>query len=121
MTQDIESNGEVRIVSSDNELIEDIQENKGIEIGSDELIKDMLDSDYDIEKNDVDCSTTEGWFVLNGSLSFFWKQSRINIVDKSFNGNVTMERDDLIEFLKKSDFLPQHGYKIVKNVDKNTI
>jgi hypothetical protein len=111
----------MKIVTSDNESIEDIHENKGIEIDNDELIKDMpddyydiLDDDYNIEKNIVDYSSTEGWFVLNGNLSFFWKPSRIDIIDKSFDGGVTMERCHLIEFLKKSDFLPQHGYKIVK-------
>lgn len=117
MTQDSEKNGELKIVTSGNELIKDI-EIKGIRIDNDEYIKDILNSDYDIEKNDVDYSTTEGWFVLNGSLSFFWKPSRIQIIDKNFDDNVTMDRYDLIEFLQKSDFLPQHGYKIVKGVDK---
>jgi len=120
MTSDNENNIEEKVTTLDDELIKDIDENKGIGIDIDELIEDTLDDDYGIEKNDVDYSTTEGWFLFNNrGLSFSWKPSRIGIIDKSSNGYVTMERYDLIEFLQKSDFLPQHGYKIVKNVDKN--
>lgn len=103
----------------ENELVRDKEDedmNKGIVVDGDELIED-IQNDV-IEKNDVDYSTTEGQFEFRG-LSFFWKPSRIQIIDKSFNSSVTMERYDLIDFLRKSDFLPQHGYKMVKIVDKN--
>lgn len=116
---DSENNEDEKEVTPDDEVIKDVHNNEGIGIFSDELIEDILDDDYNIEKNDVDYSTTEGWFILNGSLSFFWKPSRIQIMDKSYNDSVTMERYDLIEFLQKSDFLPQHGYKIVKNSGKD--
>jgi hypothetical protein len=102
MTRDSKNNEEEEIMTLD-----------------DELTADLLDDGYNIEKNDVDYSDTEGWFVLNRTLSFFWKPSRIQIIDKSYDSSVTMERYDLIEFLKKSDFLPQHGYKIVKYSEKD--
>ena len=102
MTRDSKNNEEEEIMTLD-----------------DELTADLLDDGYNIEKNDVDYSDTEGWFVLNRTLSFFWKPSRIQIIDKSYDSSVTMERYDLIEFLKKSDFLPQHGYKMVKNSGKD--
>jgi dsRNA-specific ribonuclease len=58
---------------------------------------------------------------------FSWKSSRLEITDKRLSrsdgdyakGWVKMDRHDFIYFLLKSDFLRQHGYKIVKNSGKD--
>ncbi len=58
----------------------------------------------------------------DNKVTFHWKPSRFEIIDKTLQilegdhtkGWVRMDRFDFIEFLLKSEFLAQHGYKIVK-------
>lgn len=76
-------------------------------------------------------SEAEGYYETcddcDNQIIFHWKPSRFEITDKKLSradgdyakGWVKMDRHDFIDFLLKSDFLQQHGYKIVRNSGKD--
>lgn len=58
----------------------------------------------------------------DNKVTFQWRPSRFEIIDHRLKkeegdyakGWVKMDRFDFIDFLLKSEFLAQHGYKIVE-------